>query len=76
MNPLLTPAATLAHFGLKDRHSLASLVRRGLIERVNIGGDSPQGRRWRYRLKPLEPVPVPPGPAEAHYQKLKRRHGW
>jgi hypothetical protein len=73
---LLTPAQTLAYFGLRDRGSLRRLAERGLVERVNVGGDSPQGQRWRYRLKALAMEVQAVSEADVHYQEMKRRHGW
>jgi predicted transcriptional regulator len=51
---LLTPAEVLAHFRRKDRHSLQALVRRGLVQRINTGGEG-KGARWLYLLTEPEP---------------------
>jgi len=73
--PLLTPAAIMALLHIKDRHTLARLAARGVLERINISGGEKQAR-WRYRLKSLEAQPPQISAEELHYQELKQRHGW
>lgn len=68
-NPLLTPAEVLAHFRRRDRHSLVRLVERGLVERVNTGGEG-KGARWLYRLVAAEPSEF-----DLKLAQLKREHG-
>lgn len=71
----LTPAQVLDLFGYKDRHSLSRLAARGLVERINMGGDTPQGRRYRYRLKHLEAEIPSVNEEEAQVRELISKHG-
>lgn len=69
-NELLTPAEALAHFRYRDRHSLAGLVARGLLGRINTGGQG-KGARWLYWRTAPEPSEF-----DANLAKLKREHGF
>lgn len=71
---LLTPQEAMNALRIKDRHTLARMVERGILERFNISGGEKQPR-WKYRLPPLEADRPGPSPEELHWQKVKRRHG-
>ena len=61
---LLTPAEVLEYFGYKGRAALRRLAARGLVERVNVGGDSPPGPTLALNFGALV--------LEAHQSKLGR----
>lgn len=66
---LYTPAEVLAHFRRRDRHSLKALVQRGLVERINTGGEG-KGARWLYRLREPEPTAF-----DMKLAQLRKEHG-